>query len=152
MSPGETGEGLTPEPPELSETVSRWSAEELFWIINHGIRMTGMPAWGVSYQDEVLWTLVAFVQTLPEITPAAYQKMAAAVKQEPHEKAPITLTDQLTFKPQRITIQEDETLVWKNTSTLVHTVTADPTLAMDPKDVKLPQQAKPFNSGIAMRV
>ncbi|QBQ55158.1 c-type cytochrome [Nitrosococcus wardiae] len=88
VPPGKVGKGLTPEPPELDEAASHWSAEELFWIIKHGIRMTGMPAWGVSFSEEKLWALVAFVQELPEITPADYQKMAASIEHGAHKKAP----------------------------------------------------------------
>jgi mono/diheme cytochrome c family protein len=85
VSPREIGKGLTPEPTALSEAVSRWSAEELFWIIKYGIRMTGMPAWGGSYPDAVLWPLVAFVQKLPEISPNMYQEMVTAVESETSE-------------------------------------------------------------------
>jgi hypothetical protein len=34
-----------------------------------GIKMTGMPAWGVTHDDELLWDVVAFVRKLPELTP-----------------------------------------------------------------------------------
>ena len=46
--------------------------------------MTGMPAWGVTHDDELLWDLVAFVRKLPELTPEQYQ---ALVKNAPtHEE------------------------------------------------------------------
>ena len=41
--PGEVGKGLRPQPPDLTKAASRWNTVELFWIVNHGIRATGMP-------------------------------------------------------------------------------------------------------------
>jgi mono/diheme cytochrome c family protein len=85
VPPRGIGQGLNPKPSDLSETAPRWTARELFWIIKHGIRMTGMPAWGVSHDEEALWALVAFVQKLPRITPEQYQQLtAAAVGHEVH--------------------------------------------------------------------
>jgi hypothetical protein len=49
----------------------------LFWIIKHGIRMTGMPSWGDHSADE-LWATVAFIQKLPGMTDQDYAKLIAA--------------------------------------------------------------------------
>ncbi|HQU16732.1 MAG: cupredoxin domain-containing protein [Gammaproteobacteria bacterium] len=61
--------------------------------------------------------------------------------------AVITLTNLLTFEPQVLTVRAGQTVEWRNGSLLVHTVTADPALAANTKDVALPAGAKPFNSG-----
>jgi len=46
--------------------------------------MTGVPAWGVTHDDELLWDVVAFVRKLPELTPDQYEAM---VKNAPkHEE------------------------------------------------------------------
>ena len=45
-------QGLRPEPPNLAESSKRWGGAELFWIIKNGIKMTGMPAFGPTHQDE----------------------------------------------------------------------------------------------------
>jgi hypothetical protein len=42
--------------------------------------MTGMPAWGVTHSDELLWDVVAFLQKLPELSAEEYQ---ALVKSAP---------------------------------------------------------------------
>ncbi len=65
---GEVGMGLSPEPPDLARVARRWSTAELFWIVNHGIKATGMPAFGVTHTDEQLWSIVAFVEKLPDLT------------------------------------------------------------------------------------
>lgn len=77
LAPGaaasELSRGLYPAPPNLSrETVD---AAQAFWTIKHGIKASGMPAWGHSMPDEYVWNLVAFVQTLPKLDAKQYQAM-----------------------------------------------------------------------------
>jgi mono/diheme cytochrome c family protein len=76
--PGDIGKGLNPEPPYLPDTVGRWSGAELFWIIKHGIKMTGMASYGAVHKDDEIWNLVAFVQRLPKMTPEQYGQMERA--------------------------------------------------------------------------
>jgi len=71
----EMGQGLNPKAPSLVETVGDWKPEELFWLTKNGVRMTGMPAWGVSHTDEQIWAVVAFLRGLPKLTPEAYQAL-----------------------------------------------------------------------------
>lgn len=47
-------------------------------MLKHGIRHTGMPAFGATHSDEELWGLVAFVESLPETTPDEYRRVVAA--------------------------------------------------------------------------
>ncbi|UYG09238.1 c-type cytochrome [Halomonas sp. M4R1S46] len=63
--------GLNPVPPRLAEPNHRSPAEQ-FWIIKHGIKMTGMPAWGETHDDAELWEMVAFLQRLPELSEQDY--------------------------------------------------------------------------------
>ena len=62
LAPGhdrdETAAGLDPHPPQLVNRLSLTPAQ-IFWIIKHGLRMTGMPAWGGTHSDEELWDLTA---------------------------------------------------------------------------------------------
>ena len=49
---------------------------ELYWIIKNGIRLTGMPAWGVpGQQDHDSWALVSFIRHLPKLTPEEEREM-----------------------------------------------------------------------------
>lgn len=45
-----------------------------FWIIKHGIKMSAMPAWGGSHDDATIWSMVAFLRKLPDMTPAQYKE------------------------------------------------------------------------------
>jgi mono/diheme cytochrome c family protein len=77
--------GLNPKPPKLdSRQVQHRNDTELYWIIEHGMRMTGMPAFGPTHRPEAIWSLVAFVRELPKITPQQYQEMihAAGLKED----------------------------------------------------------------------
>jgi mono/diheme cytochrome c family protein len=87
LAPGmkrtEISRGLYPRPPELRRESDLTPAEQ-FWIIKHGVKMTGMPAWGITHDDELLWDVVAFLRKLPELTAEQYQ---ALVKSAPtHEE------------------------------------------------------------------
>lgn len=87
LAPGkertEISRGLYPRAPELRRGTDLTPAEE-FWVVKHGIKATGMPAWGVTHNDGLLWNLVAFLRKLPELSPEDYQ---ALVKSAPtHEE------------------------------------------------------------------
>jgi mono/diheme cytochrome c family protein len=79
LAPGlkrtEISRGLYPRAPELRRQTDLSPAEQ-FWIVKHGVKMTGMAAWGITHDDEQLWDVVAFVRKLPELTPEQYQTLA----------------------------------------------------------------------------
>lgn len=81
MEKTEISQGLYPQAPELSRKLDHSAAEE-FWMIKHGVKMTAMPAWGRTHSDELIWDMVAFVRTLPKLSPAQYE---AAVKSAPED-------------------------------------------------------------------
>lgn len=76
MEPTELSKGLYPAPPDLTrKTVS---AGEAFWAIKHGIKASGMPAWGGSMGDDYIWNLAAFLQQLPKLDRPKYEALVAA--------------------------------------------------------------------------
>jgi len=77
VSNGEISEGLNPNPPDLTQSPEHYTPSELFWIVKHGIRMTGMPAWS-DHSDDELWATVAFLRKLPGMTEQDYAKLVAA--------------------------------------------------------------------------
>jgi len=70
--------GITPSPPYLLDASRHWSSSELFLIIKEGVKMTAMPAWGLSRSDAQIWDLVAFLEAAPDLAPSAYARMAVA--------------------------------------------------------------------------
>jgi mono/diheme cytochrome c family protein len=78
--------GLYPAPPNLSAGShvdeyehgdAEQQARQQFWIIKHGIKASGMPAWGPTHDDQRIWAMVAFLQKLPALTPEQYQILTA---------------------------------------------------------------------------
>ncbi len=94
LSPGaensEIRKGLYPTPPRLSDKPAKVAEPYLsqarqFWIIKHGIKASGMPAWSQGgMEDEAIWDLVALVQKLPELTAADYAQLVASSEGHSH--------------------------------------------------------------------
>lgn len=74
-------DAMRPRPPHLTEAAAEWSAGEVFWIAKHGVRMTGMPAFGPSHDDATLWEITAFVKALPGMSPERYQSLGPQPRQ-----------------------------------------------------------------------
>lgn len=72
--------GMLPTPPFLIDAPSRWSRVELYKIVRDGVKMTGMPAWGEVDSDRRISDVVAFVQTVPKLTPAQFQQVMKTVR------------------------------------------------------------------------
>lgn len=60
----------------------------------------------------------------------------------------VKMTDDNKFDPASVTITKGSTIVWQNTSSAPHTVTFDPSKAVNKSDVELPSGAEPFDSGL----
>jgi mono/diheme cytochrome c family protein len=71
MKDTELSLGLYPAPPNLTREASTNPARA-FWIIKHGVKATGMPAWGKSMEDRYIWDLVAFLKQLPTMSAEQY--------------------------------------------------------------------------------
>jgi mono/diheme cytochrome c family protein len=87
---GETtiGVGLYPKPPDMRLPPTQSLTDgELFYIIENGIRLTGMPAWGDGTPEgaEGSWHLVHFIRKLPTLTPDEITQMQAMNPRSPAE-------------------------------------------------------------------
>ncbi|MEX0405583.1 c-type cytochrome [Aquibium sp. LZ166] len=68
---------MYPAPPPLDLVRDDFDTSELFWIVQNGFKFTGMPAWpGEGRKDEV-WPLVAYLEHLPETSPAEFASMTS---------------------------------------------------------------------------
>jgi len=67
--------GLMPPPPYLLDARELWTPAELYWIVRHGVKMTGMPAWDRTLSEADTWRVVAFLERLPSLDHAAYCRM-----------------------------------------------------------------------------
>jgi mono/diheme cytochrome c family protein len=84
----EMGGGLYPRVPDmrLSETQTL-SDGELFYIIENGVKLTGMPGWGTGTEDgeRSTWHLVHFIRRLPSLSEAELAEMQELNPRSPAE-------------------------------------------------------------------
>lgn len=80
----EIAKGLNPPSPSLGSEESDTPDGELFWVTKHGIRLTSMPAFGLTHTDEEIWKIVAFVRHLPDLTPEERTFLLEAEADEEH--------------------------------------------------------------------
>lgn len=69
--------GMRPRPPHLTDAASRWETAEVFWLAKHGVKMTGMPSFGATHDDNTLWGVATFVNALPGMAPERYAALGA---------------------------------------------------------------------------
>jgi mono/diheme cytochrome c family protein len=69
--------GLSPRPPRW-DALGQVDPREAFWVLKHGIKGSGMPAWGKSMEDRYLWGMVAFLRQFPTMTAAQYGAQVGA--------------------------------------------------------------------------
>ena len=83
----ELGHNLFPRAPDMRGAQTQDKTDgELYWIIENGIRLTGMPAWGKGGDDDLdSWKLVHFVRHLKELTSEQLKEMAALNPKSPAE-------------------------------------------------------------------
>ena len=74
--PSPVAQQMLPSPPDLSKAAPQWKPHQLFWIVKHGLKYTGMPAWSAPARDDEVWALVAFLVRLPGISPDEYRRLA----------------------------------------------------------------------------
>ncbi len=67
--------GLEPTPPFLLDAGKRWSAAELDYILEDGVKMSAMPSWGATRTADQIWSIVAFLKALPGISPRQFAVM-----------------------------------------------------------------------------
>ena len=80
------GQGLYPRAPDMRlPATQRLSDGELFWIIENGIRLTGMPAWHAAGAEGESWGLVHFIRRLPKLTDEEVLEMEAHNPRSPEE-------------------------------------------------------------------
>ena len=78
------GRGLYPRPPDLRRTTL--TDGELFSVIENGVRLSGMPAFGSPGNDGTdSWKLVRFLRRLPTLKPDKLQRMSALNPKSPNE-------------------------------------------------------------------
>lgn len=84
----EMGKHMYPPAPDMRQAdTQNLSDGELFYIIQNGIRLTGMPAWGsgTTHDEQDSWKLVRFIRHLPKLAPKEEQEMQKLNPKSPDE-------------------------------------------------------------------
>ena len=82
----EIGRNLYPRAPDMRlGPTQRLSDGAIFYIIENGVRLTGMPAWSEPGEARESWALVRFIRHLPQLTPAELQEMQRLNPKPPAE-------------------------------------------------------------------
>lgn len=91
IKPTELSIGLYPQAPvfhqrevinDPAEMLNR--AKAYFWVIKNGIKMTAMPAWGLSHDDASVWGMTAFVLKMSGMTPEQYRELTHSAQEHSH--------------------------------------------------------------------
>lgn len=88
QDPTEWSRGMRPEPPHLMEAAAEWSVEEIYWIVENGIKMSGMPAFGAHHGPEGIAALTAFVTQMPGLSVEDYRTLTGSGGASDAEAAP----------------------------------------------------------------
>ena len=68
--------GMTPHPPDLRSRIPDMKPRELFYVVKHGVKFTGMPAWPAQEREDEIWAIVAFLRKLPNLNAEEYRRLA----------------------------------------------------------------------------
>jgi mono/diheme cytochrome c family protein len=83
----EVGRGLYPRAPDMRQPATQSLPDgELFYIIENGVRLTGMPGWASHEGTDENWHLVHFIRHLPKLTPAELEEMKTLNPKAPDER------------------------------------------------------------------
>ncbi|NUQ18043.1 MAG: cytochrome c [Sphingomonas sp.] len=88
----ELSQGLYPAAPELARGDDLSPAEQ-FWVIKHGVKLSAMPAWGRTHDDQLIWDMVAFIRQLPKMNAQQFQAAVASAP-ESHEEMMEHMSDE----------------------------------------------------------
>lgn len=81
IPPSRTARAMLPAPADLAQAVPESNPRKLFHIVKHGVKFTGMPAFPSQARDDEVWSVVAFLLTLPARDPEDYRRL---VRSEPN--------------------------------------------------------------------
>ena len=84
----EMGRGLFPKPPDMRQTATQQLTDgELFYIIEHGVRFTGMPGWstGTESGENATWRLVHFIRHLPQLSEDELERLETLAPRSPEQ-------------------------------------------------------------------
>ncbi len=77
------GKSMQPLPGPLVDARRHWQPRELYWLTRHGVKMSGMPAWQLRLTEDELWSVVAYMQRLPDLNAQQYGQLMSQAPPPP---------------------------------------------------------------------
>jgi mono/diheme cytochrome c family protein len=146
------GRNMSPRAMDLTSAhVQHWSDAELFWIIQNGVRLTGMPSWKSSISEEDTWKLTRFIHNLPRLDAASSSAAApsqAANSQSSQDKYALKVQNGLAFSEFRGYESWPVISVSHNGNTLAAIL--GNSVMIDAYKAGIPGNGKPFPNGAKM--
>ncbi|NVP58330.1 c-type cytochrome [Mycoplana rhizolycopersici] len=102
MPPPASVRGMLPVPPDLKEVIPTWTDAELFQIVQHGVRFTGMPSWPVAEREDEVWAMVAFLRRYPDLDGASYRRLAGHAAHQSRDQGRVLETCNGCHAPDRL--------------------------------------------------
>ncbi|PVA05527.1 c-type cytochrome [Thalassorhabdomicrobium marinisediminis] len=63
-----TAMAMNPRPPHVTEAVADWDARHMGWIVQEGVKMSGMPHWPAEGREDEVWSVVSYLMAIKEGT------------------------------------------------------------------------------------
>ncbi|WP_294393946.1 c-type cytochrome [uncultured Sphingomonas sp.] len=79
LRPSPVLRAATPPAPDLSVNARQWQDRHLYWILEHGVKFSGMPAWPAEGREDEIRRMVALVRRLPGMSPAEFRRLTGGV-------------------------------------------------------------------------
>lgn len=67
---------MRPRPQYLFREIDKFPPRDLFWVVKHGVKYSGMPSWPVQDRDDEVWSVVSFLKQMPKMTTAQFEALA----------------------------------------------------------------------------
>ena len=151
---GDTSIGRNMYPPAMdlsSPHVQHWSDAELFWIIQNGVRLTGMPSWKSSISDNDTWKLARFIHKLPRLGAASASTAVPSQSQaaiSTQDKYALKIPNGLAFSEFR-GYESWQVISISHNGSAVAAILGNPVM-IDAYKAGIPGNGKPFPDGAKM--
>jgi mono/diheme cytochrome c family protein len=151
---GDTSIGRNMSPPAMdlsSPHVQHWSDAELFWIIQNGVRLTGMPSWKSTISDNDTWKLARFIHNLPHLAAASASTTVPSQTQasiSTQDKYALKIPNGLAFSEFR-GYEDWQTVSISHNGNLMALIVANPVMIKAYR-AGVPGNGKPFPDGSRM--
>jgi cytochrome c553 len=146
------GRNMNPPAMDLSSAhVQHWSDAELYWIIQNGVRLTGMPSWKSTISDNDTWKLARFIHKLPSVGGASASTAAPSQAQpavSAQDKYTLKIPNGLAFSEFR-GYEDWQTISISHNGNLMAVILGNPEMIAAYRS-GIPGNGKPFPDGAKM--